>query len=75
MQTVLVTPHSTAPDALAATARTLAALPGTTVAYEADGTPALDSAGRLRLSSADPDFVLFAIKQQGYALDAVKEVP
>lgn len=75
-RTVFVTPHSTAPDALAATARTIEGLPGgAIVARDPDGTPSLDTEGRMLVASSDPGFLLFAVKQQGYALHAVEGEP
>ena len=64
---VLVTPYSTDEKAVLATASTLEALVGM---HEC--ILPLTSTGKLLVKSSDPDFLIFAIKNQGYAADAVR---
>lgn len=69
---VLVTPHSTASNSLAATATVLSTIQpigGHLCRRAADGALILKD-GKLVVDSVNPDFLIFAVKQQGYAASA-----
>lgn len=73
MARVFVTPHSTEPSALEATASTLLALHpagGHVPTRDPEGKLALTADGRMVVESRDPDFLVFAVRRQGYGLDA-----
>lgn len=75
MKKVLITPHSEEPDAIAATERTFFLLPGGGL-FEREGKDYRRGAdyrrvnGKLVLACSNPDFVVFAALEQGYAKGA-----
>lgn len=70
MRIVALRPHSVDVPALAALDATTKALRGGGPLALKDGEIWVDFAGFVYAKVADPGFVVFAVKRQGYALDA-----
>lgn len=63
---LLIVPHSEDPSAIDATEKTLLDFPLQTFIVRDDGGEIVRSDGKIVAHAADPDFVVFACKKQGY---------